>query len=182
MAKKFSNPKQAEKKGRKIPNIRVDKGQKHEWIELPIPQSSSGPKYMFPDQPNLRNVHAMRLKVFHQDIISEYPSGIKPLPNDILKNGFLTLQLFNGKEFYHQIPLVEILTYWGSSGVGLFPFLNMQPNNMNYQKINWTKSYVELFGNPVIEQDYSIGFSFYYSDILSVEEEDAKFEFNKNMR
>ncbi|CAK0746784.1 conserved hypothetical protein [Azospirillaceae bacterium] len=164
-----------------MPQIRVGKIQKHEFIELTIPGNVATPRIYFADQPNLRNVHTMRIKAYHDEILTKVPSGNTVIDYDLFRTAYITLVLFDGVEFLHECPLAEFQTYWGTR-TGAFPFVNMQPSDFNFQKINWTKCYVEFIGLTAKPDARSLPFSYYYTDVASIEKAQAQFEFNENMK
>lgn len=169
------------KKTSVFPRIKIERMQKHELVEIPIPANTSADKYMIPDQPNLRNVHVMDVVAYYDDILTNAPSGDLPIDYDVFRKGYLTLQLFNGKEFCHERPLMEMCSYLGSSDPDDRRVSNMKPKDFNYQKVNWTKSYVQFPGLAISESARTLILSVYYCDIVSIEKSDATFEFNTKM-
>lgn len=144
---------------------------KHEYVEMEIPAGSTNVRFSLPDLKNLRKVHLRGLAFYTAD---NFPNGVNNDPvltTATLSQAWLTLQLYNGKEFVHQIPLQQFFQTGGITNFNLQNFL--------FQKVNWPKSYIEFSVGPVPAANSIIPFSVFYHDRLAVEINDGTYGFRK---
>lgn len=151
---------------------------KTELIELVIPANSQVTRFYLPDVQNIRNVHLIGLEidpdVRDQQTVTRYQQELSSLNNipliDVtnLNRGFLTLQLYNGKNAVQNLPLRKITPNW---------YLGRNYRDFSGQKINWPKSYVE-FNRPLAPAaDQVLQFVIYYKDALTEEQKDKRANF-----
>lgn len=145
---------------------------KHELVEIIIPADQKPKRINFPDLQNLRNVHITALKTYTNENFKNTLNGTEVITLDNLQNCWLTLQLYNGKEFIHQEPLRN---YWA------YQFQAIQEDFIG-QKVNYPKSYIEILDIPTSNVDRAIVISIYYAEVIEIEKRDLEFEFKKDMR
>jgi hypothetical protein len=152
---------------------------KHEFVYLTIPAGSTVNRINFPDVQNIRNVHLVNLETYTSETLGVNPNGVKVITEKEMSTMYLTLQLYNGKEFVHQMPLQRVRPQQGYSDNSAY-FLPTK--NWIGQKVNWPKSYID-FVNPTISEDARvIVFSVWYADVKSIEANDQNYEFKSNMK
>lgn len=154
---------------------------KHEQVEIEIPANESPLKINFPDLPNLRNVHLMSITAFNSNTIPTSVIGTEVIDYALSGGWFVTLQLYNGKQFVNQMPLREFFKTYDFGKIAQEGSYNAFSREFNFQKINWPKSYIEFEPNgySALGNKRCLLFSVYYSDVRSIEQSDKKFEFRK---
>lgn len=152
-------------------------------VELIIPPNTGAPKttFYFPDIPNLRNTYLYHIKAYTaSDIPASILSKEALISDDIARSLFISLQGYNGKLFCSQKPIITLktgnTTRIDADGTFLY---ETQPVNFTGQKVNWSKSYIEL-ANPALigaVNTFSVLFKIYYSGFPAYEKEAAKASF-----
>lgn len=138
---------------------------RHEIVEIIIPANSTLTKFMFPDLPNLRNVHLFGLQVYHVDQLGKSPESQTVLLSKahVLNESFLTLVDFAGNEFTKKIPSAVFNTIEAD----LSTSTNIAEKDFKSfigQKLDYPKCYVEFFNGSVSEiTDRVYLLSIYYS-------------------
>jgi hypothetical protein len=146
-------------------------------IEILIPPNFGAPKTTlpFPDIPNLRNTYLYHIKAYSSgDIPKSILSGNTLIDDQVARSLFVSLQGYNGKLFVSQKPLITLKTSNTTRiGAGADSDYNyeVQPVNFTGQKVNWSKSYIELAdpGLIGIENSLSVLFKIYYSGFPAFE-------------
>lgn len=152
---------------------------KHEFVYLTIPAGSTVNRINFPDVQNIRNVHLVNLETYSDDTLPVNPNNVALISNKDMSTMYLTLQLYNGKEFVHQMPLQRIKPQQHvTPDTGYF----LPTKNWIGQKVNWPKSYVDIIQPIVSETARVIVFSVWYADVKSIEANDQNYEFKSNMK
>jgi len=112
--------------------------QNYEFIECVVPQSSTGTRFYFADQPQLRFVSMLNLVCYTPSTISaSILSGNPLLSLANLQKTYLVLY-YNDKESVNRIPVLELNRVASTTGdpysFSITPF--------NGQQIIWSKSYI----------------------------------------
>lgn len=115
---------------------------RHEWIEIPITINSTLTRFNFPDLPNLRNVLLFGLEVYYQQILSKSINNQLDLitQSDLMKNCYITLVNYGGKEFLKQMPIRNLAYAYNSNGDIDY---ETYPKYFAGQRVNWPKSYIQ---------------------------------------
>ena len=149
---------------------------KHEFVEIQIPASTTQTRLYFPELPNLRNVHLLNIEATYVRYIPVSPSNIPVINLALFQNTFLTLVDYTGKEFTHQIPL-QYLNYMSESRNDSFTETLIK--QFCGQRVNWTKSYIELSSNTNVANKLEVAiFSVYYADTKTGEAKSRAANFN----
>lgn len=131
----------------------------HEIIAVKYPAGSSSTRFMFPDVPNLRESEILAFEVYTVDTVAKNPNdgttAVVSVTN--AKNSFITLQAYNGNNFYQQSPYLAN-KYTDDSATS--PVERFQ-KQMQGQRINYPKSYIDFFGG-VVNTDFVWLISVYY--------------------
>ena len=152
---------------------------KHEFVYITIPSGSAPSRVNFPDVQNIRNVHLVNLETYTKDTLPVNPNNTELITEKDMSTMYLTLQLYNGKEFVHQVPLQRVRIQQGVNSNS--PYY-MPTKNWIGQKVNWPKSYIDIIGLSSAEADRVIVFSVWYADVKSIEANDQNYEFKSNMK
>jgi hypothetical protein len=152
---------------------------KSELIEVLIPAATPGntkTKIQLPDNQNLRFSHLMGIRTYVAETIPlSIGSHTAVIPATMAQSIFLTLQMYNGKNFDWQAPLVDFLQADNGSGAGL-----VFPDGYNDQKVNWPKSYIEIADPTLIAGTPQVVLlRIFYKELSATEKRDAKANFNK---
>lgn len=158
---------------------------RHELVEIVIPKGSTLTRYVIPDLPNLRNVHIFGLQVYDNHTVAKgIQTQLDVLPiNTVLRNSFITLVNYGGKEFLKQAPATMFQTIFSQDIGGAPPTLNqLEWNTKNFvgQKVNYPKSYIEFStapSDPAKDQCYM--FSVFYSLPIAEEKKESGYSFSK---
>jgi hypothetical protein len=152
---------------------------RHELVSVAIPANSTLSRFNIPDLPNLRNVHTFGIQVYTEEITTRDIISQNPVVNSIavLKNSFITLVNYGGKEFLKQAPATIFQTI----------VLNLDRENKSQyeqdfkqligQKINYPKSFIEFSTPPATGVDTAYIFSVYYSLPMEDEKRDSGYSF-----
>lgn len=140
----------------------MTKIQNFEFIECVVPQSSTGTKFFFPDQPQLRFTSLLNLVCYTTDTCTNsILSGNPLLTIANLKNTYLVLYA-NDKEAVNRIPVLSLnpqgTTTASSSWVyQIAPFAG--------QQIVWSKSYIQtpVAYSSISASNFSVTFGVYYA-------------------
>jgi hypothetical protein len=162
---------------------------RHELVEVVIPQSSTLSRFVIPDLPNLRNVHLFGIEVYDKTILNKgIQTQLNLLPiNPVIKDSFITLVNYSGKEFLKQSPsqLYRTIFHQDIGGGGVPPtdtINHFEWNNKSFvgQKVSWPKSYIEFTTPPasVIESLVYV-FSVYYSLPIAEEKAESGYSFSR---
>jgi hypothetical protein len=148
-----------------------------EYVVVTIPAGQTPSRINFPDVQNIRNVHLSKLITYTDQEIPVSIGGIPTVAFSVIVRAFLTLQLYNGVEKIHQLPMIEILNGLANGIPTVFE------NSFVGQKVNWPKSYIELEGIVVDPaNDRNFVFCVQYAKTEEEESRDAGYEFKKNMQ
>lgn len=153
---------------------------KSELIEVIIPANANGKpktKIQLPDNQNLRFSKLMGIRTYPGEIV---PMSIQTkqtvVDEAFIQSTFLTLQMYNGKNFEWQAPMVDFLQNGNGNGIGL-----VFPDGYNDQKVNWPKSYIEIADPTVISttETQVLLLRIFYKELDAVEKKDSKAAFHK---
>lgn len=156
---------------------------KSELIEVTIPAATPGntkTKIQLPDNQNLRFSHLMGIRAYPQESIPlSVASHTVVAPMTLCQSIFLTLQMYNGKNFDWQAPLIDLMQGFnggGGGGLGL-----VFPDGYNDQKVNWPKSYIEIADPTLISTTEAqvVLLRIFYKELSAEEKKDTKANFNK---
>ena len=148
---------------------------KHELVTITIPANQTPNRINFPDVQNLRDVHLSRIEIYSDKILPKNITGNAVVTETEIQKCFLTMQLYNGVEFAHQIPIQRFYN-WQTAGA-----FQKLPNFIG-QKVNYPKSYIEFVGLTSAAFDRDFVFCIYYAAPLEREKNDMKYEFKKKMQ
>ena len=140
----------------------MNKVQQYEFIEVVVPQSSTGTRFYFPDQPQLRFVSMLNLVCYTSDTITNsILSGNPLLTIANMKNTYLVLY-YNDKESVSKIPVLELNRVATNSATGAFSF-DITP--FAGQQIIWAKSYIQtpVAYSSITASNFSVCFGVYYA-------------------
>jgi hypothetical protein len=140
----------------------MNKVQNYEFIEVVVPQSSTGTRFYFPDQPQLRFVSLLNLVCYTTDTITNSVlSGNALLSTANLKNSYLVLY-YNDKESVNRIPVLELNRVVSNSATAAVSF-DITP--FAGQQIIWSKSYIQTptAYASISGSNFSVCFGVYYA-------------------
>lgn len=154
---------------------------RHEFVSIIIPANSTLSRFNIPDLPNLRNVHTFGIQVYtneilNRDIISQLPVMNSPA---VLKNSFLTLVNYGGKEFLKQTPSVVFQTIVLNDTIDVKNEYEQDFKSLIGQRVNYPKSFFEFTAPPATAVDTAFVFSVYYTLPLEEEKRESGFSFGK---
>lgn len=149
---------------------------KKEMIELLIPKNAGTPitKINFPLVENLRYTHCMGLELYH---FADFPlsiiSGKTVISSALLRSIFLTMQIYNGKNFLWYEPAINFHTQNVDS--------ERSPSTFTGQKVSYPKSYIQIADPALISavEDQVLPVVIHYRDFDDVERKDRKAQFDK---
>jgi hypothetical protein len=140
----------------------MNKVQNYEFIECIVPQSSTGTRFFFGDQPQLRFVSLLNLVCYTPDTITNSVlSGNAVLSLANLKTSFLVLY-YNDRESVNRIPVLELNRVVSNSATAAFSF-DITP--FAGQQIIWAKSYIQTptAYSSISAGNFSLCFGVYYA-------------------
>lgn len=140
----------------------MNKVQNYEFIEVVVPQASTGTRFFFPDFPQLRFVSMLNLVCYTADTISNSVlSGNALLPIADLKKSYLVLY-YNDKESVNRIPVLELNRVVSNAATAAFSY-DITP--FAGQQIIWSKSYIQTptAYAGIGAANFSICFGVYYA-------------------
>jgi hypothetical protein len=150
---------------------------RHEMVSILIPANSTLTRFNIPDLPNLRNVHIFGLEVYNDEFIRKDIISLNPvLPSaNVLKDSFITLVNYGGKEFLKQAPsqIFSTILLGGGAKSGV----EWDIKSFVGQKVNYPKSFVEFTAPPSNTYDQAYIFSVYYSLPFEEEKRDSGYSF-----
>lgn len=112
----------------------------YELIECLIPQASTGTRFYFPDEPQLRFASMKGLEVYTPGVVSNSPlSGNALLAIADMQKTFLVLY-YNDKEAVNRIPILALNRVASNSGTGN-PYV-FGLNQFDNPRVIWSKSYL----------------------------------------
>jgi len=139
------------------------KTNKYQLISINVPANSTGTRYNFPDQPNLRTAGLTSVATYSDKAISIGPNGEAVSPIEDFKKAYLVLVNGNQEDIF-RIPLVELnrvvpnnfdATEYVPAITHLIEFMG--------QQIDWSKSYIQLGSAPSVSTAFSFFFGIYYN-------------------
>jgi len=140
----------------------MNKVQNYEFLEIVIPQSSTGTKFFAPDQPQLRFTSLLNLVCYTTDTISNsILSGNALLSIANLQKTFLVLY-YNDKESVSKIPVLELNRVASNAATAAFSY-DITP--FAGQQIIWSKSYIQTptAYASISAANFSVCFGVYYA-------------------
>ena len=153
---------------------------RHEMVSILIPANSTLTRFNIPDLPNLRNVHTFGLQVYTDqqlklDVISQ-----NPVLNSVavLRDSFITLVNYGGKEFLKQAPSTIFQTIVGNGVLDKNEY-EQDFKGLIGQRVNYPKSFVEFTNPPATAADTAFIFSVYYTLPIEEEKRESGFSFGK---
>lgn len=147
---------------------------KKEMIELLIPAGGKITKINFPLVENLRFTHIMGLEVYHfADFPKSIITGKTVISQTLLRSIFITMQIYNGKNFLWYEPAINFHTQNVDS--------ERSPSTMTGQKISYPKSYIQIADPTLIDavEPQVLPVVIHYRDFADVERKDRKAQFDK---
>ena len=153
---------------------------RHELVEIIIPANSTLSRFSWPDIPNLRNSHLLGIQIYNSSQVTTSVISQNTLVSEtiVLKNSFITLVNYGGKEFLKQAPAIMFNTLQND----LSTSTNQSETDIKAfvaQKVNWPKSYVEFTATASAATDRSYLMSVYYSYSMAEEQQENSFTFGK---
>ena len=157
----------------------INKIFKHEIVEVVIPANSIATKYQFPDVQNLRDKHLLGMDAY---VAAFVPKSILSqndvITEDVAKQSYITLELYNGKNFLNQMPYVSFIGMEISENAD--NVFNRVKRDFVGQKINWPKCYIEVTeGFVPSDVPRSFLFSVWYREAMAIEEQDLQSSFGR---
>lgn len=140
----------------------MTKIQNFEFIECVVPQSSTGTKFFFPDQPQLRFTSLLNLVSYTTDTCTNSILSGNPLLSIAnLKNTYLVLYA-NDKECINRIPVMSLNAQGTTTASSAWTY---QISAFAGQKIVWSKSYIQtpVAYSSISGSNYSVTFGVYYA-------------------
>lgn len=149
---------------------------RHELVEIVIPANSTSTRFSFPDLPNLRNVHILGMSIYDYDNYRLSIQSLTPvLPqSSAIKDCFITLVNYGGKEFLHQAPAINFHSIQIQSAGNSFDY---DVKMFTGQKVNYPKSYIQFTTAPSTVNNQVFLCSIWYSLPVAEERIDADFDF-----
>jgi len=141
----------------------MTKIQNYQFVEIVVPQSSTGTRFYFPDQPQLRFTSLLNLVCYTTGTATNsILSGNPLLSTANLKNTYLVLYA-NDKEAVNRIPVLE-LNRVASNSTTADPYV-FSLNAFAGQQIVWSKSYIQtpVAYSSITTSNYSVCFGVYYA-------------------
>lgn len=134
-----------------------------ENVQVTIPSGQRPSRINFPDIQNLRNVRLSRLKTYSLNEVPASMGGILTVPQNVMFLSFITLQMYDGTQKIHQMPMCDIYAFLGNP-------VNL-PNFVG-QIVDWPKSYIEIEWGATIAfpQDTNFVFNVEYFQNDKLEE------------
>jgi len=134
-----------------------------EFIELPIPASSTATKFVFGDQPQLRDdttqdIIIQGLETFPVEVMPLTPLGNPVATTAALQNAFLVLYINtpnSADEAIHWLPMIKLNAMFQSLATGTMQ-QQFHPSEFANIKIDWNKSYIWLPVAFGIDTNFSI--------------------------
>jgi len=148
---------------------------KKELIELLIPANTGNPitKINFPLVENLRFTSIMKLETYHfADVAKSIISGKTVISQALLRSIFLTMQIYNGKNFLWYEPAINYHTQNVDR--------ENSPSTFTGQKVSYPKSYIQIADPTLISPDEAqvLPIMISYRDFPAVERKDSKADFS----
>ena len=140
----------------------MNKVQNYEFIEAIVPANSTGTRFFFGDQPQLRFVSLLNLVCYTPDTITNSVlSGNAVLSLANLKTSFLVLY-YNDRESVNRIPVLDLTRVVSNSATAAFSF-DITP--FAGQQIIWAKSYIQtpVAYSSISSGNFSVCFGVYYA-------------------
>ena len=141
----------------------MQKLQNFEFIECIVPQSSTGTRFYFSDQPQLRFVSTLNIVVYTPGVVTNSILSGNPLLSQAnLKNTYLVLY-YNDKESVNRMPVLELNRIASNSSTA-DPFV-FNPAPFSGQQIIWSKSYIltPTAYSSISTSNYSVCFGVYWA-------------------
>lgn len=152
---------------------------KHELVEVVIPAGSIATKYQFPDVQNLRDKHLLGIDAYTARFVPRsILSQNDVITEDVAAQSYLTLELYNGKNFLNQMPLPSFIGMEVSEDPD--NTFNRYKRDFVGQKINWPKCFIEVtdgFVQSDVPRSYL--FSVWYRESMQIEEQDLASSFGR---
>jgi hypothetical protein len=136
--------------------------QKYELIECVIPQASTGTRFFFPDEPQLRFASMKALEVYTPGVVSNSPlSGNALLAIADMQKTFLVLY-YEDVEAVNRIPVLA-LNRVASNSATANPYV-FGLNLFDNKRIIWSKSYLTTPSayTTIGSANFSVCFGVYY--------------------
>jgi hypothetical protein len=140
----------------------MTKIQNFEFIEAVVPQSSTGTKFFFADQPQLRFTSLLNLVSYTTDTCTNSILSGNPLLSIAnLKNTYLVLYA-NDKECINRIPVMSLNAQGTTTASSAWTY---QISAFAGQQIVWSKSYIQtpVAYSSISGSNYSVTFGVYYA-------------------
>jgi hypothetical protein len=140
----------------------MTKIQNFQFVEFTVPQSSTGTKFMCPDQPQLRYTSLLNLVAYTTDsCTNSILSGNPLLSIANLKNTYLVLYA-NDKEAINRIPILALNSQATTTASSSYVF-NVAP--FNGQQIIWAKSYIQtpVAYSSISASNFAVCLGVYYA-------------------
>lgn len=137
--------------------------QNYEFIEVVVPQASTGTRFYFADQPQLRFVSMLNLVCYTPNVVSNsILSGNALLPLADLQKTYLVLY-YNDKESVNRIPVLELNRIASNSSTGDPYSFSITP--FSGQQIIWSKSYIltPTAYSGISSANFSVCFGVYWA-------------------
>jgi hypothetical protein len=152
---------------------------RHELVSIAIPANSTLSRFNIPDLPNLRNVHTFGIQVYTDEITTRDIISQNPVVNStaVLRNSFITLVNYGGKEFLKQAPATIFQTIVLNNTIDVKNEYEQDFKQLIGQKINYPKSFVEFSAPPATAVDTAYIFSVYYSLPMEEEKRESGYSF-----
>jgi hypothetical protein len=133
-----------------------------EFLEVVVPQSSTGTKFFFPDQPQLRFKNLLNLVAYTTDTITNSILSGNPLLSIAnLKNTYLVLY-YDDKEAVSRIPVLSLNPQGTTTASSSWVYAMTQ---FAGQRIVWSKSYIQTPSSysSISASNFSVCFGVYYA-------------------
>jgi len=135
----------------------------YEFIECVVPQSSTGTRFYFQDQPQLRFVSTLNLTCYTPGVVTNsILSGNPLLSLANLQKTYLVLY-YNDKESVNRIPVLELNRVATNSSAGDPYSFSITP--FAGQQIVWSKSYILTPSaySSISSSSFSVCFGVYWA-------------------
>lgn len=120
-----------------------------EFVELPIPAGATVTKFVFGDQPQLRDDTTQDIIIQGLETFSVEAMPLTPLGNPVattaaLQNSFLVLYLNtpnSSDEAIHWLPMIKLNAMFQALATGTMQ-QQFLPTELSNVKVDWNKSYI----------------------------------------
>lgn len=128
-------------------------------VQVQTSSNTGGTKYIFPDQPELRNRAIEKITTYPNEIVGNTPNNATPVGQSITTACYLVLYVNEREDI--KIPLTSLVSSIGLPTGALYANVNGYVP-LNDIKVIWSKSYVACPSGLAIAGNRSFIFGVFY--------------------